>query len=50
MIVTKGTRDSFELFLLGLFIILMLGIIGEYIWRIFDESNKRPEVVIEKIL
>jgi hypothetical protein len=26
MIVTKGTRDSFELFLLGLFIIFMLGI------------------------
>lgn len=26
MIVTKGTRDSFELFLLGLFIVLMIGI------------------------
>lgn len=32
-------------FLLGL-IILMLGLIGEYVWRIFDEANKRPEVVI----
>src|SRR5918911_1017420 len=29
-------------FLLGL-IIIMLGVIGEYIWRIFDEVNKRPE-------
>jgi glycosyltransferase involved in cell wall biosynthesis len=36
-------------FLLGL-IIVMLGIIGEYLWRIFEETNKRPEVVIEEIL
>ena len=35
-------------FLLGL-IILMLGIIGEYLWRIFDETNLRPEAVIEKV-
>lgn len=35
-------------FLLGL-IILMLGVIGEYLWRIFDETNMRPETVIEKI-
>jgi polyisoprenyl-phosphate glycosyltransferase len=35
-------------FLLGL-IILMLGIIGEYLWRVFDELNKRPEVVIDEI-
>ena len=35
-------------FLLGL-IIMMLGIIGEYLWRIFDETNKRPETVIEEI-
>jgi len=35
-------------FLLGL-IIVMLGIIGEYLWRIFDETNKRPETVIEKV-
>jgi hypothetical protein len=26
MIVTKGTRDSFELFLLGLFIVFMVGL------------------------
>lgn len=35
-------------FLLGL-IIVMLGIIGEYIWRIFDEVNRRPESVIDEI-
>ena len=35
-------------FLLGL-VIVMLGIIGEYLWRIFDEVNKRPEVVIDEI-
>jgi len=35
-------------FLLGL-IIVMLGVIGEYIWRIFDETSKRPESVIDEI-
>ena len=35
-------------FLLGL-VIIMLGIIGEYLWRVFEELNKRPEVVIEEI-
>jgi polyisoprenyl-phosphate glycosyltransferase len=35
-------------YLLGL-IIIMLGVIGEYIWRIFDEVNKRPESVIDEI-
>lgn len=35
-------------FLLGLAIV-MLGIIGEYIWRIFDEVSRRPEAVIEEI-
>lgn len=35
-------------FLLGL-VIVMLGIIGEYLWRIFDETNKRPEAVIDEI-
>jgi polyisoprenyl-phosphate glycosyltransferase len=36
-------------FLLGL-IIIMLGVIGEYLWRVYDEVNKRPESVIEEIL
>lgn len=35
-------------FLMGL-IIIMLGIIGEYVWRIFDEVNGRPESVIETV-
>jgi dolichol-phosphate mannosyltransferase len=35
-------------FLLGL-IMLMLGIIGEYLWRILDEGRNRPEYVIEEI-
>lgn len=35
-------------FLLGL-IIIMLGVIGEYLWRIFDEVNRRPEYVIDEI-
>ncbi len=29
--------------------VFMLGIIGEYIWRIFDEVNHRPEAVIDAI-
>lgn len=35
-------------FLFGL-VFMMLGVIGEYLWRIFDEVNKRPETVIEEI-
>ena len=34
-------------FLLGL-IIIMLGVIAEYLWRISEELNKRPETIIEK--
>lgn len=43
-----ATVISLITFLLGL-IIVMLGIIGEYLWRIFIETNKRPETVIERI-
>jgi len=35
-------------FLLGI-VISTLSIIGEYLWRISEEINKRPEVVIEKV-
>jgi dolichol-phosphate mannosyltransferase len=35
-------------FLLGL-ILLMLGVIGEYLWRIFDETNRRPETVVNEV-
>ncbi len=30
-------------------VLLMLGIIGEYIWRIFDRVTQRPESVIEDV-
>lgn len=36
-------------FLLGL-IIVMLGVISEYIWRIFDEVNGHPYAVIDEIV
>jgi dolichol-phosphate mannosyltransferase len=35
-------------FLMGL-LISMLGLIGEYLWRIFDELNGRPEAVIDEV-
>jgi len=28
----------------------MLGILGEYLWRTFDESRQRPQYVIESLL
>jgi polyisoprenyl-phosphate glycosyltransferase len=36
-------------FLLGV-VIMMLGVIGEYLWRIFDEVSRKPETVIDEIL
>ena len=36
-------------FLLGV-VIMMLGTIGEYLWRIFDEVSRRPEAVIDEVL
>jgi dolichol-phosphate mannosyltransferase len=42
------TLVAFITFLLGL-IILMLGVIGEYLWRIFEETNRRPETVIDEV-
>jgi dolichol-phosphate mannosyltransferase len=43
-----ATLASIISFLLGL-VICMLGVIGEYLWRIFDEINRRPEAVIEEM-
>jgi polyisoprenyl-phosphate glycosyltransferase len=43
-----ATIVSILVFLLGL-IIVMLGVIGEYLWRTFDSVNRRPESVIETI-
>lgn len=31
-------------------VFLLLGIIAEYLWRVFDEVNKRPESVIESFV
>lgn len=44
-----ATLASIISFLLGL-VICMLGVIGEYVWRIFDEVNRRPEAVIDELL
>ena len=35
-------------FLLGV-VIIILGIIGEYLWRIFDEITTRPEAVVDEV-
>lgn len=43
-----ATMVALVTFLLGL-ILLMLGIIGEYVWRIFEETNRRPETVIDEV-
>ncbi len=29
--------------------LLSLGIIGEYLWRILDESRSRPSVVVDEV-
>ena len=29
---------------------IMMGVLGEYIWRNLDETRKRPLYVIEKVL
>lgn len=35
-------------FLLGM-VMIILGIVGEYVWRIFDEVTKRPEAVVDEV-
>jgi dolichol-phosphate mannosyltransferase len=44
-----ATLAALMCFLMGL-LICMLGVIGEYLWRIFDQVNGRPEAVVEEIL
>lgn len=34
--------------IIGGMIMLMLGIIGEYIWRIYDETRNRPQYIIKE--
>ncbi len=36
--------------MIGGLIMLMLGVIGEYIWRIYDEVRKKPNYIIKEIL
>lgn len=38
------------LLVIGGMIMLMLGIIGEYLWRIYDETRKRPVYIIKEKL
>jgi len=38
------------LLIIGGLIMLMLGVLGEYIWRIFDEVKHRPNYIVDKIL
>ena len=33
--------------IIGGLIMLMLGIIGEYVWRTYDETRKRPIYIIK---
>ena len=35
-------------FLLGV-VIVMLGILGEYLWRIYDEVSRKPEAVVDEV-
>ena len=38
------------LLVIGGMIMLMLGIIGEYLWRIYDETRKRPIYIIKEVI
>ena len=31
-------------------VLVMLGVIGEYVWRIYDEVSRKPETVVEEVL
>ena len=34
------------LLIIGGLIMVMLGVLGEYVWRIFDEVKKRPNYIV----
>jgi hypothetical protein len=38
------------LLLIGGLIMIMLGVIGEYLWRVFEEVKNRPKYFIKDIL
>ena len=35
---------------IGGLIILMLGILGEYVWRIYDELRGKPLYIVDKVI
>ena len=39
-----------SILIIGGLIILMLGMIGEYIWKIYQETKKRPDYIIDEII
>ena len=45
-----GSPIMIALFLLGGMQMMMTGIMGEYLWRNFDETRKRPVYLIDSIL
>jgi dolichol-phosphate mannosyltransferase len=42
------TLVSLFTFLIGM-VLLTLGVIGEYLWRIYDEVSRKPETVIDQV-
>ncbi len=49
IITTEGYASLLIILLMGIgLIMLALGIIGEYIWRIYDATRKRPPFIIDK--
>ena len=37
------------LLLIGGLLMLMMGIIGEYVWRIYDEVKRKPNYIVRSI-
>ena len=39
-----------SIFVIGGIQMMMLGVLGEYLWRTFDESRKRPQFIVDYII
>ena len=48
IVVPGWTSIVLLMFLLGGFVLLSLGVISEYLWRIYDEVKNRPGFIIKK--